>query len=153
MAPLTTTIDIDRPAMEVFAYVTDPTRFDEWQANVTRGRIDAADAHETGARCVTTRRIGFAERDVTSEVTHANPPREWGVRGIDGPIRADVDVLVDPTDDGRGSRLTITIDFQGHGIGKLIVPLAVRPQARKEMPANLQRVKRRLEDQAGDQPA
>jgi hypothetical protein len=34
------------------------------------------------------------------------------------------------------SRLTITVDFTGHGIGKLLVPLMVRPEARKEMPDN-----------------
>jgi hypothetical protein len=37
------------------------------------------------------------------------------------------------------------VDFAGHGIGKLLVPLVVRRQARKEMPANVARLKRRLE--------
>jgi hypothetical protein len=36
--------------------------------------------------------------------------------------------------------------FTGHGIGKLLVPLVVRPRARKEMPANLERLKQRLEN-------
>jgi hypothetical protein len=71
--------------------------------------------------------MGFAERSVTSEITHVDPPPHWGVCGIDGSVRAVVDVAVDPIDDGRGSRLTISIDFHGHGIGKLLVPLAVRP--------------------------
>jgi hypothetical protein len=44
------------------------------------------------------------------------------------------------------SRLTIAVDFEGHGIGKLLVPLVVRPEARKEMPANLATLKRRLEN-------
>jgi hypothetical protein len=97
-----------------------------------------------GTRCLTTRRIGGAGRPVTSELAHIDPPRTWGVRGLDGPIRAIVDVLVEPLADSR-SRLTITIDFQGHGIGKVLVPLVVRPQARKEMPANLAALKQRLE--------
>lgn len=41
--------------------------------------------------------------------------------------------------------MTITIDFTGHGIGKLIVPLVIRPQAAKEMTTNMQRLKQRLE--------
>ena len=147
MVALATSIDVGRPAEEVFAYVTDPTRFGEWQANVTGGHMEGTGPQQPGARCSTTRRIGFAERDVTSEVTHADPPRRWGVRGVDGPIRAIVDVAVEPIDEGRGSRVTISIDFQGHGIGKLLVPLAIRPQARKEMPANLERLKRGIEDQ------
>jgi hypothetical protein len=81
---------------------------------------------------------------VTSELTHVDPPRTWGVRGIDGPIRATVDLTVDALTEMR-SRLTIAVDFEGHGIGKILVPLVVRPQARKEMPRNLATLKRRIE--------
>ena len=44
---------------------------------------------------------------------------------------------------GRG--VPIDVDVEGHGIGKVIVPLVVRPQAAKEMPANIRRLKQRLE--------
>jgi hypothetical protein len=84
---------------------------------------------------------------VTSEITHIDPPRTWGVHGIDGPIRAIVNVTVDPVEKGRRSRVTIDLDFDGHGIGKLLVPLVVRRQARKEMPANLGTLRERLEEQ------
>ena len=145
MAALATTIDVARPPDEVFAYVTDPARFGEWQANVTGGHMEGTGPQQPGVRCSTTRRIGFAERDVTSEVTHVDPPRRWGVRGVDGPIRALVDVTVDPIQNGQASRVTISIDFHGHGVGKLLVPLAIRRQARKEMPANLKRLKHNVE--------
>jgi len=68
----------------------------------------------------------------------------WGVRGTDGPIRAAVDVLVEPVTSSR-SRLTISVDFTGHGIGKILVPLMVRREARKEMPANVAALKQRME--------
>jgi hypothetical protein len=97
-----------------------------------------------GAKCVTTRRVGGASRPSTSELIHIDPPRTWGVRGTDGPIRAAVDVLVEPVTDSR-SRLTISVDFTGHGIGKVLVPLMVRRQARKEMPANMAALKHRVE--------
>ena len=32
---------------------------------------------------------------------------------------------------------TIALDFEGHGIGRLLVPLLVRREARKEMPVNV----------------
>jgi hypothetical protein len=83
---------------------------------------------------------------VTSEVTHVDSPSNWGVRGIDGPIRAIVDVTVEGIDERRRSRVSIDIEFEGHGIGKLIVPLVVRPQAAKEMRGNLGRLKQRLEE-------
>ena len=93
---------------------------------------------------MTTRRIGFADRPITSEIVHIDPPRTWRVRGIDGSIRATIDVTVEPLD-GASARLTIAIDFEGNGIGKILVPLAVRREARKEMPASLATLKQRLE--------
>jgi uncharacterized protein YndB with AHSA1/START domain len=144
MPPVITSTEVDRPAAEVFAYATDPTRFAEWQKGVVDGRMDHAGPPAVGARCLTTRRIGGASRPATSELTHIDPPRTWSVRGIDGPIRAAVDVTVEPLTDAR-SRLTISVDFDGHGIGKVLVPLVVRGQARKEMPANVAALKRCLE--------
>jgi uncharacterized protein YndB with AHSA1/START domain len=148
MPPIVTSAEIDRPAAEVFAYATDPARFSEWQKGVVDGHMDGpgdgTQAPAVGAKCVTTRRMGGANRPSTSELVHVDPPRTWGVRGIDGPIRAAVDVLVEPVTDSR-SRLTITVDFTGHGIGKILVPLMVRPEARKEMPANVTALKRRVE--------
>lgn len=66
------------------------------------------------------------------------------LRRMAGPIRATVDVLVEPVTDSR-SRLTISVDFAGHGIGKILVPLMVRREARKEMPGNLAALKQRIE--------
>jgi Polyketide cyclase / dehydrase and lipid transport len=151
MAPITTTIDVGRTQLEVFDYVTDPTRFIEWQHGVVAGRMEADRRYGVGARCLTTRRIGFAERPVTSEITHIQRPRTWDIRGIDGPIRAIVHVTVDPLDDDH-ARVTIQLDFTGHGIGKLLVPLAVRPQASREMPENLQKLKQRLESRSSSAP-
>jgi uncharacterized protein YndB with AHSA1/START domain len=136
--------EVDRSTADVFAYTTDPTRFPEWQEGVVSGRLDD-DGDGDGARCITVRRIGGAERPSTSDLVRLEPPKAWTVRGIDGPIRATVDVTVEPLGPER-SRVEIAVDFAGHGIGKLLVPLIVRRQARKEMPANLARLKRRLEE-------
>jgi hypothetical protein len=108
------------------------------------GHAEQAGSPAVGSKCVTTRRIGGANRPSTAELVHIDPPRTWSVRGIDGPIRAAVDVLVEPVT-GTRSRLTISVDFTGHGIGKILVPLVVRREARKEMPDNIAALKQRLE--------
>jgi len=148
MPPIVTSAEIGRPATEVFAYATDPSRFSEWQKGVVDGHMDGlangSQAPAVGAKCVTTRRIGGANRPSTSELVQIDPPKTWGVRGTDGPIRAAVDVLVEPLTDSR-SRLTISVDFTGHGIGKILVPLMVRRQARKEMPDNMAALKQKME--------
>jgi uncharacterized protein YndB with AHSA1/START domain len=144
MTPTTVTVDVDRPAEEVFAYAIDPTHFKEWQNGVVTGRMDRPGVPQVGDHCVTTRRIGGAARPSTSEVVRIDPPHAWSVRGIDGPIRASVDLDVEPLTDSR-SRLTISVDFDGHAIGKVLVPLMVRRQAAKEMPTNVQALKALLE--------
>ena len=148
MSPITTSTEIDRPAPDVFDYATDPTRFSEWQNGVIDGHMDkSAGAPTAGDICLTTRRNGGATRPATSRITHIDPPRTWGVHGIDGPVRATVGLTVEPLTDTR-SRLTIAVDFEGHGIGKVLVPLLVRREAAKEMPTNLAALKRRLETAA-----
>ena len=146
MTPIIATTVVERPAAQVFAYATDPTRFHEWQQGLIDGHLDQPGAPQVGAKCVTTRRIGGANRVVTSELTHIDAPRTWGVRGIDGPIRATVDVTVEALTE-ISSRLTIAVDFDGHGVGKLLVPVIIRRQAEKEMPANLEALKQRVEAQ------
>lgn len=144
MAPITASIEVARPGEDVFAYVTDPSTFPEWQQGVVSGHMDAPTTR-VGSQCTTVRRIGGREREVTTKITEYDPPRRWADRGIDGPIRAIVEVTVEPLADGSGSRLTIQVDFTGHGIGKLLVPLIVRRQAASEMPENMRRLKQRLE--------
>jgi hypothetical protein len=144
MTAIVTSTEVDRSADDVFAYATDPTRFNEWQQGVVDGHLDQPGNPAVGTKCFTTRRIGGANRPSTSEITHINPPKTWGVRGVDGPIRATVDLTVEPVTAQR-SRLTIAVDFTGRGIGKVLVPLVVRREARKEMPTNLAALKRRLE--------
>lgn len=138
------TIDVDRSAEEVFAYATDPARFHEWQQGVIDGCFDDPEAPTVGTLCRTTRPIGGANRASVSVITRSEPPHTWGVRGTDGPIRATVDVTVEELSESKAC-LTIGVDFEGHGIGKALVPLVVRGQARKEMPGNLAALKKRLE--------
>ena len=145
MAPIVSTVEIDRPPEEVFPYVTDPSRFAEWQASVISGGLEDGHVQTVGSKCVTTRRIGRARRTATQEITELRPPRRWSVRGVDGPVRADVVVDVEPLDDGARSRVTISLHFTGHGSGKIIVPLLVRPSAAKEVANSCQNLKQRLE--------
>ena len=85
---------------------------------------------------------------MTSELTEYDPPRRFAFRGIDGPVRAIGRGTVEPLEDGARSRVTIELDFEGHGIGKLLVPLVVRRQARNELPRDQRKMKERLESGA-----
>jgi uncharacterized protein YndB with AHSA1/START domain len=143
MGPITTTVEIDRPPEVVFPYVIDPRTFPVWQPAVLEGALDREVG--VGAICTTTRKIGGGAREIQSRITEYVPPHRWADHGIDGPIRGIVSVDVQPLDGGARSRVTIIVDFEGHGIGKLLVPLVVRRQAAREMPSNASRLKAALE--------
>ncbi|HZC52877.1 MAG TPA: hypothetical protein VE441_10310 [Mycobacterium sp.] len=53
--------------------------------------------------------------------------------------------MIEPLADHEASRVTITLDLEGHGIGKLLVPLSVRRQAGKQLPINERNLKTLLE--------
>ena len=146
MAPIVSSIEISRRPEEVFAYVTDPSHLSDWQESVVSVRADSP--FTVGSKAVVTRRVGRMERPMTNEVTQLMPPSAWGIRGIDGPVRGKVQGTVEALEDGKRSRVTIALDFEGYGIGKVLLPLVVRRQAQAEMPRNMQRLKERLESGA-----
>jgi uncharacterized protein YndB with AHSA1/START domain len=144
MAPLVSTIEIARPPEEVFSYVTDPSRFAEWQNDVVSVRLAEAGPFGVGSRFTSTRRIGGVERTMTQELIESSAPRSWSARGVDGPIRTTAKITIEPLDNGTRSRVTFALEFEGHGIGVPLLPL-VRRQAEKGAPTSYQNVKKLLE--------
>jgi uncharacterized protein YndB with AHSA1/START domain len=145
MAPIVHSVEIDRRPEDVFAYVTDPSRFPEWQDAVVSARPLDAEPKREGWKLQLTRRVGRGERTMTSELTEFDPPRSYAFRVLDGPVRARGRGTFEPLDGGARTRFTFEIDFDGHGIGTVLVPLVVRRQARKEVPETHEKLKRNLE--------
>lgn len=140
MAPIEHSIDIDRPANEVFAYTTDPGRFPEWQVDVVNVSVEGSDV---GSHFKTVRKIGGIERSMTQEITENAPPLTWAARGIDGPIRPYATVGVEALGDAR-CRVTFGLDFDGRGAAAALAPM-VRRMAAKRAPVSYQRLKELLE--------
>ncbi|RSS58863.1 SRPBCC family protein [Streptomyces sp. WAC01280] len=148
MAAITETIDISRRPADVFSYVTDPTHLPEWQESAVSVRRLGDAPLAVGSKVAVTRRLGRREFTSTMQVIELEPPRHWHVHGIDGPVRGDVQGIIEPLDGGERSRLTLSLDFEGHGIGMALVPLVVRPHVRKEMPRDERTLKGILESGA-----
>jgi uncharacterized protein YndB with AHSA1/START domain len=144
MSPIVVTIEVARPPTEVFLYVTDPSRFAEWQEDIVSVRIAEGRPLSVGSRFTTTRWIGPAKRTMTQEITENTPPRSWAVHGVGGPIRSNATITVEPLNDGTRSRITFSLDFEVHGIGVPLLPL-LRRQAQKAEPMSYRNLKKRLE--------
>jgi hypothetical protein len=144
MAPIVHSVETDRRREDVFAYVTDPVRFPEWQEAVVRASAQGSGPLQQGSRISLTRRMGKREQTMTSELTEYSPPESYAFRVIDGPVRALGRGRLEALDDAR-TRFTFELDFEGHGIGKLLVPLFVRRQAARELPESHANLKKQLE--------
>jgi uncharacterized protein YndB with AHSA1/START domain len=145
MAPIVHSVEINRRLEDVFAYVTDPSHFTEWQDAVVSAHAEGSGPLQEGTRIVLTRRTGKRERTMTSELTDYSPPRSYAFRVTDGPVRALGNGTFEAVGDGDRTRFTFKLDFEGHGIGKLLVPLIVRRQAAKEVPQSHENLKNQLE--------
>ncbi|WP_327318144.1 SRPBCC family protein [Streptomyces sp. NBC_01235] len=145
MSDFRESIDVDCSPEDVWAYVIDPSHLPEWQQSaVSAEPLDPGPVH-VGSRVRITRHVGRRDVPMTMEYTEYDPPHAWGLQGVDGPIRGRVHGEITPLDDGRRSRVTMDLDFEGKGIGKVLLPLIVRPQVRKELPNNERLLKDHLE--------
>jgi uncharacterized membrane protein len=142
MAPITASIDIARPPEEVFAYIDDLARHGEWQEDIQEVTVLTEGPTRVGSRARDRRKVPGGVRELTYEITAHDPPRSASFQGVDGPIRVRGTVTVTPQ--GDGSRVGLDLDFEGRGLGKLLLPL-VRSQARKSVPRDQQKLKETLE--------
>ena len=137
-------IEINRPAEEVFAYLDQVARHNEWQGQLLSTTIETDGATRVGTRVVERRNVPGGARDFPYEITEHDPPRKISFRGTAGPLRPVGTYRVDPIGESS-SRVNSELDLEGHGIGKLFAILA-RRQAAKQVPVDLKKFKELLEN-------
>ena len=136
-------IEINRPAQEVFAYLEQVERHNEWQGSLVSTTVKTDGPTRVGTRVVERRNVPGGTRDFSYEVTEHDPPRTTSFRGTAGPLRPVGTYTVDPIGESS-SRMSSELDLEGHGIGKLFAPLALR-QAAKQVPVDQEKFKELLE--------
>jgi len=148
MAPFVHTIEIDRSPADVFAYIDDLARHDEWQPSIVSTNVLTEGPTRVGTKVSEKRKVGGGVREIGYEIVEHDPPRRSGFRGTNGPIRPVGTVEVEPLDGGTRSRLKLTFEFETHGVsGKLFGGMALK-QAVKEIPGGHEKLKAILEGRA-----
>ncbi|MFF8291389.1 SRPBCC family protein [Streptomyces sp. NPDC016309] len=145
MSAIRQSVEISRRPEDVFSYLTDASHMPEWQESALAVSPVGGATGGLGSRVRVTRQMGRRRMPMTMEMSQYDPPRSFRMDGIDGPVRGHVQGTVEPIGDGERSRVTLDLNFESHGIGKVLVPLVVRARARKEMPRNEQHLKDILE--------
>ena len=101
---ITSSIEIARRPEEVFGYLDQLDRHDEWQEQIMESRVETEGPTRVGSRAVDKRNVPGGPRDVTYEITEHDPPRSASFKGLDGPVRPVGKISVEPLDDGSRSR-------------------------------------------------
>jgi uncharacterized membrane protein len=136
-------IEINRSAEEVFAYLDQLDRHNEWQGSLVSAKVETDGPTRVGTRVLERRNVPGGTRDIPYELTEHEPPRKASFRGTAGPVRPVGTITVDPAGESS-SRLTLELDLEGHGIGKLFAMLA-RRQAARQVPVDHLKLKELLE--------
>jgi uncharacterized protein YndB with AHSA1/START domain len=145
MAAVAKSIEISRRPEEVFSYATDFAQFPQWQRRVVSARREGDAPLAVGSRAAVTRRIGPRRLLTTEEIIELDPPSTWQVRGSGRlPVVAIARGTVEPLGGSQRSLVTIALEFDGRGIGKLLA-LLIRHQSRKQLPKDGKRLKELLE--------
>jgi carbon monoxide dehydrogenase subunit G len=135
-------VEIARPPAEVYAYLADPTRLAEWQADVEEVRDAPGGPLAAGATFTEVRTFLGKRVESTLEAVVAEPGRELTLRTVSGPVQVSIQHLLDPSGDGTALRVVAEADP-----GKLLglgAPLVRRAAARRAR-ADFERLKAVLE--------
>jgi len=135
------TVEIARPAADVFALLTDVSRVPEWQASAIESRADGPLAE--GVRIHERRHFLGHDGDTELEVSAFEPGRRLALRTLRGPVKLVIDHLLEETD-GR-TALHVTAEGRPHGLLRLAGP-AITAKARQELRRDFQRLKTILEE-------
>jgi uncharacterized protein YndB with AHSA1/START domain len=135
------TVEIARPARDVFAALTDVQRVPEWQASAIESHADEPLAE--GVRIHERRHFLGHDAETELEVTVFEPERRLGLRTLRGPVRLSIDHELAETN-GR-TTLHVTAEARPHGLLRLVGP-AVTAKARQELRRDFERLKAILEE-------
>ena len=140
MITLEHSVEIDRPAAEVFDYLADVERLPEWHSSVREVQADGPVA--VGSRFRDVRELMGRRAASTLEVTALDRPERFSLRAVEGPIKYEIDHVLTETDGRTSVRV----------VGRANVPglfgFAARPMvkaAERELKGDLARLKQVLE--------
>ena len=134
-------IVIDKPASEVFAFVSEPRNLPAWQHSVVEVSRDDGPV-EVGTRFAEVRHFLGKQLVSTVEVIELEPDRCFTVRIVDGSVRATVYHLLEAL--GERTRLTVVGEVKVSGLLRLAAG-AMAKAAEHEGQADLARLKTLLE--------
>jgi uncharacterized protein YndB with AHSA1/START domain len=125
MIDFTIITQIERPAAEVFAYVTDPSRLASWQTNTVSAVAEDGLPLHLGSRLREVHRApGGKELASLVEVSAYEPDGTFALRMLEGALPLDAHISLEPG--GHGTTLRFRVHGRPSGLMRLAQPLLAR---------------------------
>ena len=140
MVRIELTIDVARPAEDVFAHLVDLDRLPEWQESAVESRADEPLAQ--GVRVFECRRAMGREVHSELEVTEFDRPHRLTLKTLKGPVKFTVEHRLAEAD--GGTQLTVVAEGKAGGLMRLGEPMLART-VEAEMRKDFDRLKVLLE--------
>jgi uncharacterized protein YndB with AHSA1/START domain len=138
------TVEIARPTAEVFAYLTDPAKLQEWQGTTEVEQLTPGPVREGTRFREVHERMGRRIESVT-EVTSYDLDRHFAVSIAEGPVPIDGEWDLDPSE--IGTRVDFHATGRLKGPLRLLSPLIARA-VRRQMSKDHERLKQVLESRS-----
>ena len=140
MVVINSDVRIERPPEAVFDAVSDPRSELEWNPNVRMMEKLTDGEIRPGSRF----RAKWTKSPVVElEIVRFDRPHGWAYRN-GGAIAVDLDIVLEPKDDGKATILRSRFDARASGVMRLVFPLVVA-SLRREEARNMQLIKERVE--------
>jgi ligand-binding SRPBCC domain-containing protein len=147
MIDFETTVRVERPVEEVFAFVSNPLLLPRWNSAVRAVRGTSAGMGEQGSTCLMERQLpqGRVENDL--EIIDRKCPSEFGIRTTSGPTPFVYRYRFEA--ETGSTTITLSAEVELPGIAPLLGPLAARA-VKRGVDANFATLKAILEGTGGN---
>lgn len=136
-------VTIDRPAEEVFAFVSDHTNAPRWQSGLLEVRRVTDGPIGVGTRHTLVRRFMGRRLEATNEFTHYEPNKLVAFNATSDWVPGQASYVVEPTGTDR-VRLTARVELRPLGLFRFAEPV-MASALRREMEVGLGDLKSLLE--------
>ena len=142
MARIEHEVTINRPAAEVFEYMTRLEELPRWQESCHEVQLQGQGPVGVGTQWTEKRTVMGRESEVEMEVVEYEPNRRFAVRSRSGPVGLSIEHDLEPA--GDGTRVRVVGEAQLGRLSKLAGPM-VKRQARQMFETDFARLKQELE--------
>jgi uncharacterized protein YndB with AHSA1/START domain len=149
MIKFATRVNIARPLEEVFAYVSDPLNYPQWNSAVTAVRTTSAAENGVGSTYLMERELPTGRAINQLEVLAAGAPNEFAIRATAGPTPFLYRYSFSSDNDATIVELIAEVELPG---AATFVPQLTRRAVKNGVDDNLATLKRILELDSRDVP-